>query len=87
MNDESQNLKDLDPEKLNDRLEDLDEYMKEMNCITERALDENVDDYLTEIDESIAQEEQTALPEVPTTIPEAAAPSAEEKTERVAVME
>lgn len=84
---DQQDLKALDPEKLNERLDDLDEYMKEMNCITERALDEDVDDYLAEIDDSIAQDNQTALPEVPTTIPKAAAAPSEEKTERVAVME
>ena len=68
-------------------MDDLDAYIQEMGCVTERALDEDVDDYLKEVDESIAEDEHSALPDAPTTIPKAVAASAEEETGRVAVME
>ena len=61
--------------------------MDDLDAVTERALDEDVDEYLKEVDESIAEDEHSALPDAPTTIPKAVAASAEEETERVAVME
>ena len=81
-------MNEMDPEKLNDRLNDLDEYMKEMNCINERVLEEeDVDDYLKEVDNAIAADADVvnSLPDVPTTMPKNAA--AEEVKEKAQLVE
>ena len=81
-------MNEMDPEKLNDRLNDLDEYMKEMNCINERGLEEeDVDDYLKEGDDAIAADADVvnSLPDVPTTMPKNAA--AEEVKEKAQLVE
>ena len=78
----------MDPEKLNDRLTDLDEYMKEINCINERVLEEeDVDDYLKEVDEAIATDADVgnSLPDVPKTMPKNVA--MEEVKEKVQLVE
>ena len=86
-----QQLKTLDPEKLQDRLTALDEYAKEIDCIIQDDDEEDLDEYMKEL-EAMSDEEAPAvsLPSVPTnpvTSPSASVGTATNKETRIAEVE
>ena len=86
-----QQLKSLDPEKLQDRLTALDEYAKEINCIIEDDEEEDLDEYMKEI-EAMTDEEIPggSLPSVltyPVTSPSVSISPATSKVAKIAEVE
>ncbi|KAK8793801.1 hypothetical protein WA171_002931 [Blastocystis sp. BT1] len=63
----------LSPEELHDRIENLDDYLKEIDAVDEDFIDDDVDldDYMSALDADIATdaEKGMALPVAPVTVP------------------
>lgn len=93
--DNEQNIKTLEPEQLKERLDAVDDYLKEIDCVLDDSVeDDDYDDLLTELDDMDDMDSDkidavNALPSAPTTvIVEPAKQEPEKKEEkRVAVME
>ena len=85
-----QDIKTLEPDQLKERLDAMNDYLKELDCAVEDANDEDYSDILAELEEDEGEEVLESLPSVPTTIieKESSPEKEEEKVEtRVAVME